>query len=66
MSYKRKRFLPPSNRAQLEREQILKSEATKMLTNGVKIGAFFKKLDLPLPADMVKVKHKTITFRRVP
>ncbi|KAF6023756.1 hypothetical protein EB796_017930 [Bugula neritina] len=55
-AYKRKRFLPPSNRAQQERTKILKSEAAKAVVHEEKIGQFFTNLNLPIskPADSTK------------
>ena len=55
-AYKRKRFLPPTNREQWERNQIIKSEAVKAEIHDEKIGEFFTKLDLPVPTEITKVR----------
>ena len=54
-NYKKKKFLPPSNREEYERRQIIKSELARAENNNERIGSFFTKLDLPLPSEIIKV-----------
>ncbi|XP_067951154.1 serine-rich adhesin for platelets-like isoform X1 [Watersipora subatra] len=53
-AYRRKHFLPPSNRAKQERDKILKLEASRVEQNDEKIGEFFTKIDLPAPSEITK------------
>jgi len=47
-TYKKRRFLPPSNQEEYERQKILKSVSHHMENHEEKIGQFFKKLDIPI------------------
>lgn len=47
-AYRKKRFLPPSNREQLERKKILRSIEEKSEVHDGRIGDFFSKLEIPL------------------
>lgn len=61
-NYKKKKFLPPSNREEYERKQIIKSELARTRDNNERIGSFFTKLDLPLPSEVIKVGDYQNTY----
>ena len=52
-NYKKKKFLPPSNREEYERRQIIKSELARAENNNERIGRFYTKLEIPLPSEII-------------